>query len=802
MATNQTIAESVRAFRWALPGGRPGVCPSPAASAVRPRGVSAPVRWRSGTLLVVGLVLVTVLGEWPLLHGRVVAGLDSLTQFYPWYALVGSALRDGRLPGWNPYSMAGGPLAGNPLSGWTYLPAMFALTLFPLPTAAVIYQLFHVLLATLATYALARILGLRRAGAALAAVAYGQGGLITAESACCFAFASVGAWLPVLLLGGALAIRAQVWPGRFRGWSLAALALSQIVASWLGQGSYYALLAFGSFVAFQVVTRPSDADPRRRVGWRGWIWSAGWPLVLHLVVPSLFGIGLAAAGLLPRIELNLLSSLAGGYAAEDQQVGGWTIWEWGQFVQPGYWYAGIIVVALALAGLWLARRARLVWYLVILGATILVFALPTSPLLLAVYRMLPGFSSVHLHLPDRIVTVFMLVPALLAGLALDAIVQRHPRRPVIALLVIGLVFADQRVAREWMIAGYASAGSVHQLDSVDLAAYYAPTPTASFLQERLRLEGPFRFLGYGPDPAGLAYTQRFSDPSVLRLGVNNRGVTDRLFDVQGYDAVHLARFDAFLRAANGRDQNYHNADIFAPGLRSPLLDLLAVRYVVTPSGASAHADGSPLAEPAFTTAFDDGDVQILRDADAQPWAWVVHDAQAATAAEALAALGTGRVDPRRTVLLEPSLASPLAPDALFHRVTRGAEAESLEDMLPVPTPARDGSTGGGADRVAVVAHDPERIVVQASTAEDGILVLSEVAYPGWQATIDGAPTPVFVADGLLRAVALPAGDHLVEFRFESAALRIGVTVTLLTATILSACCALPLVRLRPRTGVS
>ena len=195
----------------------------------------------------------TVLAEWPLLHGRVVAGLDSLTQFYPWYELVGATLREGRLPGWNPYSMAGGPLAGNPLSGWTYLPAMLAFTVFPLATAAVAYQLFHVLLATLATYALARVLGLRRPGAALAAVAYGQSGLITAESACCFAFASVGAWLPVLLLGATLAIRAHGWSGRIRGWSLAALALSQILASWLGQGSYYALLVFGSFVAFRVL---------------------------------------------------------------------------------------------------------------------------------------------------------------------------------------------------------------------------------------------------------------------------------------------------------------------------------------------------------------------------------------------------------------------------------------------------------------------------------------------------------------------------------------------------------------------
>jgi uncharacterized membrane protein YfhO len=113
------------------------------------------------------------------------------------------------------------------------------------------------------------------------------------------------------------------------------------------------------------------------------------------------------------------------------------------------------------------------------------------------------------------------------------------------------------------------------------------------------------------------------------------------------------------------------------------------------------------------------------------------------------------------------------------------------------TSARDAVDDDATDHVAVVTHEPERLVVQTATATDGVLVLSEVAYPGWQATVDGAPTPIYVADGLLRAVALPAGDHRVELRFESDALRIGVLVSLLTATALVICCVLSLVRSRP-----
>ena len=142
------------------------------------------------------------------------------------------------------------------------------------------------------------------------------------------------------------------------------------------------------------------------------------------------------------------------------------------------------------------------------------------------------------------------------------------------------------------------------------------------------------------------------------------------------------------------------------------------------------------------------------------------------------------------------LTSPLAPAALLGRLTRGAEAATVGDITTVPTLGRDTANDDVSDQATLVAHAPERLVVQTTTATDGILVLSEVAYPGWQATIDGAPTPIYVADGLLRAVALPAGDHLVELRFESDALRIGVTVSILTATALTVCCMWSLVRSR------
>ena len=39
-------------------------------------------------------------------------------------------------------------------------------------------------------------------------------------------------------------------------------------------------------------------------------------------------------------------------------------------------------------------------------------------------------------------------------------------------------------------------------------------------------------------------------------------------------------------------------------------------------------------------------------------------------------------------------------------------------------------------------YDPERIVIDASTPDRGVLLLTDDFYPGWNATVDGRSVPV------------------------------------------------------------
>lgn len=709
--------------------------------------------------VILGVVALGLMANWRLLAGHTVAGLDSLTQFIPWYALLGERLRAGELPGWNPYTVAGAPFAADPLSGWTYLPAMILFTALPLAPAATAYLLLHPILAAVGAYLLGRALGLPLTGAVVAAVAYGQSGFLAYHNTCCFAFASVAAWLPFLLLGVELAIRADGWQTRLRWWALAGLVLSQIVAAWLGQGTYYALLVFASFVAYRLLVLPSPG-PRT---------SPGGPMIalaLHGGVPVLIGLGLAAAGLLPRIEYNALSSLAGGYPPGELRVGGWGISDWWQLIWPTAWFAGAVTIVLAVTAVWLARAWPWTGYFATLSVCLLIL---TGHGMTPIHRLadlLPGFARLHPHLPERILTVFYLGAALLAGAAVARLGARPARGPVTVGLLLLIVLVDGRTAAEAVVAHHAGIRSVDTMVTVDLDAYYAPSGAARFLQARQATEGPFRFFGYAPIVDGLAYTQRFADADIVPIGVNNRAVTDGLYDVQGYNAIHLARYDAYLRALNGRDQNYHNADIFEAGLRSPLLDVLGARFVVTPAVMPPGLADPRDFDLGLMTVYEDGHVRVLERPTAFPRAWIVHEARQAMPDRALDLLATGAVDPGRTVVLE-ALPPPLA--------------------WP-PDPAAESTT--------IAHYAPDLVELDVTAGADGLLVVSEAYYPAWRAYVDGRPAPLYVANHALRAVPVPAGAHRVTLRYESATLQAGVAISGATAALLVVLMVVPVRRRR------
>jgi len=76
-----------------------------------------------------------------------------------------------------------------------------------------------------------------------------------------------------------------------------------------------------------------------------------------------------------------------------------------------------------------------------------------------------------------------------------------------------------------------------------------------------------------------------------------------------------------------------------------------------------------------------------------------------------------------------------------------------------------------------------RIAFEAQLSQDGYVLLNEIDYPGWKATVDGGPTEILRADGIFRALWVPVGSHRIELHFWPRLLLPGAAISLVTLTV-------------------
>lgn len=203
-----------------------------------------------------------------------------------------------------------------------------------------------------------------------------------------------------------------------------------------------------------------------------------------------------------------------------------------------------------------------------------------------------------------------------------------------------------------------------------------------------------------------------------------------LHSVGGYSPAKLKIYQTLVDSCfyQGPDPTFQ--------LNKSIVDMLNARYVVAngqlpPPYRLVNAD-----EPSKTYTFE--------NPGALQRAFFVWDARAAANdTEVFRTLNSASFDPGRTAILH----------------------KPLTESLGVPD---SGAT------VAITRYESRRITLKATTASQGLLVLSEIYYPaGWRAYIDGTETVIHRTNYILRSVIVPSGSHEIEFRFEPVYYEIG-----------------------------
>ena len=701
--------------------------------------------------VVLACLTVVVVAVHVLVHrGGVLVGMDVATQFVPWFGWLGRQLAAGHLPQWNPTVFSGMPSAGDPLSGWGYLPAMAPFALLELGRAVHALLIAQLLLVATGTYVLARALRLSVIGALAAAVTATFNGFVFQRNVCCVAFVSVEAWIPWLLLGIERAL-ATTGARRIGAWALAGVALTQVAAGWLGQGTVYVLVLAGVWLVGRALSTDAPWRARLRV------------LGVNAVALAVVGVGLSAAVVSPRLQVNPSTNLAGGYPGQSLSNwhGGWWPVDWTALVEPGIWHVGAVPLVLAGVALAVARRDRLAWLLgaVVTGA--LVLALPVRTPLNAPLLLVPGLDRILTHAPQRALLIGYPAVALLVGIALARLWPRRGAARALAVVALVLLPGELVWANTVEIRRALDAPrNPDLLRRIDPATFYEPSGAGAFLQ-RQRDRGELgRYAAFTPvrRPDGsvvsASYFFFWHYPSVQWLEAHNESMLLGLEHVQGYNPIHLARYDDLIDAGNGRGQDYHVANLFPRAFDRGVFDLLNGRWVVL-NRRIDHRDPDLVGRrmASWPEVYLDRRVRVLENPDALPRAWVVHDARRVAPGAAVDLLVGGDVDPRTTALLTTA-----PPD--LDRDARGA--------------------------ATVVARGTDHLEIEVSGTGAGLLVVSEVFHQAWRATVDGRPADVVVVDDVLRGVVVPAGRHTVELAMDPTVLHAGLAVTGLTALALPA----------------
>jgi hypothetical protein len=675
---------------------------------------------------------------------------------------------------WNPFQNCGQPFFAISGTGLLYPLNWFFFVLNPTYALLVVTWL-NLAIGGVGAFLLCRELGVSRIAALCGALTFQLGNASLDINSWSPMYGSPFAWMPVALWCCERILRE---PSTRMGLGLA-IALTLALLQGSPQIVFYTYQLIALRVAWEAVTRrvANPLVPLRA-------------LAIGLILPPL----LAAVHFLPNLEMAGASVRNQPLSmAEMLEGGGFGLTSFrAQFGKRSVLFNPLIVVPIVLAALapfWPRGRRVMLFYL---GAGLLYIVLsfgPNTPVF-DWYLRLPMAQS--FRGPARMLWVTGFCFAIVTAIGVDTFRWRDTGLTAARLLgcfvpvlaAIGLYFLSPTGLwrLEWVsVAALAAAallsfvprgrdwrGAVALLAlTVNLLAFpQLPLPqvwAARFGNFRLlppdfgilQAFGPlfdrFRGILTAQDRISIVYRParyRLMPKSASLFGV------PAVLDYEPAPTRRSAEYAYMMRiGVPMRDLNsfYYGGGLLSP-LPGPLLNLTAARYVLIDLKAE---EATRVASQLRLIAGEQG-VGIYENHHALPRAYYVpRIAVVPDSVELLTRLNSGSDDPRQVVLVEnpPPSGFTGAPEAV-----------------------------AGGD-VEFVTNDPEHIVLRVSAPQRGFVHLADQYFEGWQATVNGGPTPILRANFLFRAVEVPAGDSVVEFRYVPLSLRIGAAVSALSVLL-------------------
>lgn len=701
---------------------------------------------------------------------------DTMVIHWPKARLMAETWQAGQgLPYWSPLILSGMPLAANQLAMLFYPPAWLFL-FFPPEPIFNLFFVFHLLWGGLGIYLLLR------KNFKLSSLAGLLGGLTFALNGKWLAHLAGGhvsmvaaiAWMPWAVFGVHMLLAKQRSRGAeergdrndpfspapllpYMGWILltaVSLTMQILTHSLPVIYSVYLMLAIALWHAVNErigeSTNPGSRFPLHTLR----------PFALLLLSLILAGL-LGAVQLLPLQELASLSNRALSLDQAEAlslslpQLLVGLLLPAGQAGHEHVIYIGL--VALLLAPFGLTRANRWSWFYGLVFIFALLFALgPDNPLHSLFYYVVPGFRWVRT--PARIFFVGGIALAVLVGFGAERLRQTAwspaakqwltrltlALAPLTLLVGLGLAITAGQTYSVWRgavaLAIFIPAGLILILLraqrtlsarlTLALLGLLLWLDLAWFDASLIRFISPNEALA--PGRAAAEYLAR--QPGYFRVYSPSYSLplqtaaAHHLQLADGVEPVHVAAYDQFMARAGG----YNDAgfSVTIPVFNGPLetalrevkpdlklLGLLNVAYLVS---------DFPMAWPGLTLEKELDHTFIYHNEQALPRAWVVH----------------------QTVPAQEDWLTQLEAWPDFHNIALvdNRNIQPLTSNLPSST-------------AEITGYSANQIDLKATITQPGWLIVSEIWYPGWQATVNGVPQPMERVNGLLRGIYLAGAEQ-------------------------------------------
>lgn len=726
------------------------------------------------------------------------------------------------MPLWSPYRFGGMPYAAAPGVAFFY-PFNLICVVLPINYAINWDIAFHLFLSGIFTYYLLRNFGVNRSGATIGGTVYMLSAPMVMHiyAGHLIAITSMP-WTPLMFLF----LDRFILKNNYKyGISLSLTIALQLLAGY-PQYLFYSLIALAFYLLFLLT----------QLKMRGAEWSRICKNGLGFAVFVILGFAVSAVQIIPAMEIagystrenlsykwvstfsfppeNLITLLVPDFFGDMLKVLYWGknyLWEMSAYV-------GIVPLILAIIAIFYTGRGIALFFAGLAVLSVILAFGKYTPLLKLLYTYVPGFNLFRGN--SKFIFLNALSLAMLSGFGADTLgnsinnQNRRFRWAIIGLgIFLGSVMLLMSVVLDEAWFKYAITKVIFSGDLYSDGEPFTRPGFAAFafsffrrgalwmvglltagtailllysfgkIKEKTVIAAISFIIVFDLFTFGMRYMETFDirntylDRDVINFLKQDRepfrmiapglplniGISSRIETLSGYDNLMIKRYSEFINLSQGISPDVPNLALSINSVNK-LTDLLNARYVVLRSN-------STIDDPAFEPVFNNGRYRIYKNRNALPRAFVVHGVKIIKDRDSiLRELSSSDFDPARYAVVEEELDTPLNNQAT---------------ISPVPR---------------FIEHSPNKVVVETSLTEPGLLVLGDTYYPGWKAYVDGKETKMYPANYVMRGVFAPEGRHIVEFRYDPLSFKIGAVITVVTLVFISFLFVLDL--RQSRSGVS